>query len=62
MFLADAGVYIFWGFGVILEIILLIVTVGIAARKGHSAILFGIFSIFCPIVALIVALAVRPRR
>ena len=40
---------------------LLIITVGIASRKGHSAILFGIFSIFCPIVALIVALAVRPR-
>ena len=62
MFLADVGVYIFSGIGLVLEIFLLIITVGIASRKGHSAILFGIFSIFCPVVALIVALAVRPRR
>jgi hypothetical protein len=62
MVLADTAVFFIGGIGVVLEVILLIITVSIASRKGHSGILFGIFSIFCPFVALIVALAVRPRR
>jgi hypothetical protein len=47
--------------GFIIWLILLVITVRAASRKGHSPILFGIFSFFCPIVALIVALAMRPK-
>ena len=47
--------------GFILWLILLIATVMIASRKGYSAILFAIFSFFCPLVALIVVLVLRPK-
>jgi hypothetical protein len=47
--------------GFIIWVILLVITVRTASQKGHSPILFGIFSFFCPIVALIVALAMRPK-
>ena len=45
----------------IIWIVLLVITVQTASRKGHDAILFGIFSFFCPIVALVVALVMRPK-
>ena len=47
--------------GFILWLILLVATVMIASRKGYSAILFAIFAFFCPLVALIVVLVIRPK-
>ena len=58
---ADTGIYIGYGFGFVIWLILLVITVSVASRKGHSGILFAIFSFFCPVVALIVALAIAPR-
>ena len=61
MLLADTGIYIGYGFGFLIWLILLVITVSVASRKGHSGILFAIFSFFCPVVALIVALAIAPK-
>ncbi|MGH8978995.1 MAG: hypothetical protein ACRDV7_13035 [Acidimicrobiia bacterium] len=57
----STGVYIAYGLALFIWLIMLVVTVSVASRKGHSGILFGIFSFFCPIVALIVALAIAPK-
>jgi hypothetical protein len=45
----------------IIWIVLLVITVRVASRKGYSPVLFGIFSFFCSIIALIVALVMRPK-
>ena len=45
----------------VIWLVLLVITVRTASRKGYSPILFGIFSFFCSIVALIVALVIRPK-
>jgi hypothetical protein len=62
--LADtsAGIYIGYGIGFVIWLIMLVITVSVASRKGHSGVLFAIFSFFCPVVALIVALAIAPKR
>jgi hypothetical protein len=60
VFLADTSPGIYFGVAII-DVVLLVITVMIASRKGHSPILYAIFSLFCPLVALVVALIIRPR-
>ena len=50
-----------WFLGFVLWLILLIITVRTASRKGYSPILFAIFSFFCPLIALIVVLVIQPK-
>jgi hypothetical protein len=47
--------------GGIIWLIIMVITVIVAVRKGHSGFLFFIFSFFCSWIALIVALVIRPR-
>ena len=47
--------------GGIIQIVVIVATVMIAVRKGHSGILYFFFSLFCGLIALIVALVIKPR-
>lgn len=51
---------IVWIISVIVYIALIAITVTIAQGKGRSALGFGIFAVFMPLIALIVALIIGP--
>jgi hypothetical protein len=63
MLLADtsAGLIAAYTVSAIVHVAIIVATVVIAVRKGHSGILFFIFSLFCSLIALIVALVMQPR-
>lgn len=51
---------IIWIISVIVYVALIGITVTIARGKGRSALGFGIFAIFLPLIALIVAVIIGP--
>lgn len=51
---------IIWIISVIVYVALIGITMTIARGKGRSALGFGIFAIFLPLIALIVALIIGP--
>ncbi len=49
-----------WLLIVVIYVILIMITMTIAASKGRSALGFGLFAVFFPLIALIVALIIGP--
>ena len=49
-----------WILSVIVYIALIVITMNVARSKGRSALGFGIFAVFLPLIALIVALIIGP--
>ena len=47
---------------IIFYIILIVVTMGIAAQKNRSPLGFGILAVFLPIIALIIVLIINPGK
>jgi len=51
-----------WIIGVIVYIFLIVLTMNIARAKGRSALGFGLFAVFVPLIALIVVLIINPSN
>lgn len=49
-----------WVLMVVIYIMLIVVTMKIAGSKGRSTLGFGLFAVFFPVIALIVALIIGP--
>ncbi len=52
--------FLMWLLVIVIYVILIVVTMTIAASKGRSALGFGLFAVFFPLIALIVALIIGP--
>ncbi len=44
------------------DLLFIVVTMNVAARKGHGPLLWGIVAVFIPVIALLVVLVLPPRE
>ena len=54
--------FVFWLLYVFVDIALIVFTARLAASKGHSPMVWGLISIFFPVIALIIVAVMRDRR
>ncbi len=61
-FIASFGTFLWVLIAIIVDILFILITMSIAARKGHSPLLWGLLAVFLPLIALIIVLILPDRR